>query len=156
MERTFEYELDFLKEGVEQGIDTDAYAANVFLERQLNLLEIVIQASVKEMEEIMSSMSSIEARATNQGFNDLSIMSEIATRQHQILTVLHASSIATVNMIGHEEDEYPSMFKQMGDLIERHPDLLEKKATERSLQANDTSSKTALIRHHLNSLLEDS
>ena len=156
MDRTFQYELDFLKEGVEAGIDTDAYVANAFLKRQLDLLEIVINASVKEMEEIMSSMSSVEARATNQRFNDLSIMSEIATRQHSMLTVLNASSIAAVNMIGGEEDEYPSMFKQMGDLIERHPDLLEKKATERSLEANDTSSKTASLRRHLNNLLEES
>ena len=156
MERTFQYELDFLKEGVEQSIETDGYAVNVFLERYIDLLRIVIEASAKEMEKIQSSMSSIEARATNQRFANLSIMSEIATRQHSILTVLNASSIAAANMIGNDEDECPSLFKQMGDLIQLHPDLLEKKATERSLEANDTSSKTASMRRHLNSLLEDS
>ena len=156
MDRTFQYELDFLKEGVEAGIDTDADVVNVFLERQIALLGIVIEAAAKEMEKITSSMSPVEARATNQRFSNLSIMSEIATRQHSILTVLNASSIATVSMIGNDEEECPSLFKQMGDLIQLHPDLLEKKATERSLEASDTSSKTASLRLHLNSLLEDS
>ena len=156
MGTSFEDELNFLKKGIEGGLTEQVYAVNPFLERYIDLLGIVAEATVTEMEKIISETSLDEARSTNKRFECLSQMSEIACRQHSMLSAVQASVIAALKMIGNDEDEFFPLFNEMTELIARHPDLLEKKATERSLESNDTDHRTALMRRHLNSLLEDS
>ena len=156
MDTTPEQELNFLKQGVDEGIDTDMYAANVHLQRQMDLLSVVMEASAKEMEKITAKIPLARARAANKKFHNLSIISEVACRQLSILTIASASVIAAFKMIRGDESEYPFLFKQMTQLLELHSDLLEGKATQNSLEANDTDHRTAAMRLQLNDLLEDS
>ena len=155
MDRTPEEELNFLRLDEGEDIQDDIYFANVYMQRQMDLLGIVVEASVKEMEKMRAETSPLEAKASKR-YQNLLTASEIAFRHHQILTAVNASVVAAIKMIALVEKDFPTLFPDMSKLIELYPDLLEKRAMERSLEANDKSPRTASLRHHLNSLLEGS
>ena len=147
MKTTPEQELQFLRQGLTNGVLKDLVIAQAHVDRMRDLCDVAIEAACKEMQ--------ATSAAEFQAIGELGDLQEVLLRQHAVLTPILASLQTAYGMFANDlETEDGNIYERLTELIARNPQLLENKAAENSVASGDNDSTTQAKRWELNRLID--
>ena len=146
MTTTPEKELQFLQNGLRNGVLIDLTIAQTHLERMQDLLDVGLKAAYVKMQATPTE----EFKA----IHELNELQEVLLRQHSVLSPVIASIKASYLLFANDlEAEGEDIYERLAELIANNPELLENKAAENSVASGDNDSTTQMKRWELNRLI---